>query len=229
LALSPGSKLGPYEIIAALGAGGMGEVYRARDTRLKRDVAIKVLPASVAQDAERLRRFEQEALATAALNHPNILVVFDIGSDANTTYVALELLEGRTLREVITDTNVPVRKAVDYATQTALGLAAAHAKGIVHRDLKPENLFVTTEDRVKILDFGLAKVADMPPAEPAEPAPVLAQTEPRNDRGNHRLHGAGTGPWPRRRSPRGHLQFRGGAVELLTGAAPSGAIRPRTR
>src|SRR5262245_55589197 len=123
----------------------MGEVYRARDSRLKRDVAIKVLPASVAQDAERLRRFEQEALATAALNHPNILVVYDIGrlrldeasarqgNESDTTYVALELLEGRTLREVIADAAVPARKAVDYATQIALGLAAAHAKGIVHR------------------------------------------------------------------------------------------------
>ena len=190
MALNPGTRLGPYEVVSAIGAGGMGEVYRARDTRLKREVAIKVLPASVAHDDERLRRFEQEALATAALNHPNILVVFDIGRlrlsgneasqgpDADTTYVALELLEGRTLRDVINDAAVPVRKAVDYATQIALGLAAAHGKAIVHRDLKPENLFVTTEDRIKILDFGLAKVVDASSASGATSTVLAAATEP---------------------------------------------------
>jgi Tol biopolymer transport system component len=187
MALTSGTRLGSYEIVSAIGAGGMGEVYRAHDTRLRRDVAIKVLPASVADDPERLRRFEQEALATAALNHPNILIVFDIGDEpsagpgpaGHTTYVVEELLEGRTLREVIDAGTVPVRKAVDYATQIAQGLAAAHGKGIVHRDLKPENLFVTDDERVKILDFGLAKVAEAGTAVSGATATALAAgTEP---------------------------------------------------
>ena len=130
--LKPGARFGHYEIVGVLGVGGMGEVYRATDSRLRRDVAIKVLPASVAQDAERLRRFEQEALATAALNHPNILIVYDVGHEQGTAYVVAELLEGRTLREVIEQSVVPLRKAADYGTQIALGLAAAHGKGIVH-------------------------------------------------------------------------------------------------
>ena len=178
MALTPGARLGPYEIVAPLGAGGMGEVYRAKDTRLRRDVAIKVLPASVAQDEERLRRFEQEALATAALNHPNILVVYDIGKEADTAFVVEELLEGRTLREVIDAGAVPLRKAVDYAAQIAHGLAAAHGKGIVHRDLKPENLFVTADDRLKILDFGLAKVAGSRAASGATNTVLAVGTEP---------------------------------------------------
>jgi len=158
MALTPGSKLGPYEIVALLGAGGMGEVYRARDSRLKREVAIKVLPQALSLDADRLRRFEQEALATAALNHPNILAVFDIGTNEGSPYVVSELLEGETLRERVRTGPVAVRKALDYALQIAHGLAAAHEKGIIHRDLKPENLFVTKDGRVKILDFGLAKL-----------------------------------------------------------------------
>ncbi len=153
------AKLGPYEIVAALGAGGMGEVYRARDTRLQRDVAIKVLPAAFTSDLERLRRFEQEALATASLNHPNILAVFDVGTATDgTVFVVSELLEGATLRDALTRSALPLRKVLDYALQIARGLAAAHDKGIVHRDLKPENLFVTRDEHVKILDFGLAKV-----------------------------------------------------------------------
>jgi eukaryotic-like serine/threonine-protein kinase len=156
--LIPGSKLGPYEIVAPLGAGGMGEVYRARDSRLKREVAIKVLPPALSQDADRLRRFEQEALATAALNHPNILAVFDIGTNEGAPYVVSELLEGETLRERLRGGSIAVRKTLDYALQIAHGLAAAHEKGIIHRDLKPENLFVTKDGRVKILDFGLAKL-----------------------------------------------------------------------
>jgi serine/threonine protein kinase len=140
----------------------MGEVYRARDTRLNREVAIKILPASFANDADRLRRFEQEALATSALNHPNILTVHDIGSasaeNGRAPYIVTELLEGEELRAQLNDGPVAPRKAVEYAGQIAAGLAAAHAKGIVHRDLKPENLFVTTDGRVKILDFGLAKL-----------------------------------------------------------------------
>jgi Tol biopolymer transport system component/tRNA A-37 threonylcarbamoyl transferase component Bud32 len=156
--LTSGTKLGPYEIVSLLGAGGMGEVYRARDSRLKREVAIKVLPQALSLDADRLRRFEQEALATAALNHPNILAVFDIGTNEGSPYVVSELLEGETLRERLRGGSIAVRKTLDYALQIAHGLAAAHEKGIIHRDLKPENLFVTKDGRVKILDFGLAKL-----------------------------------------------------------------------
>ena len=156
--LAPGSKLGPYEILAALGTGGMGEVYRARDPRLGREVAIKVLPAGSAGDSERMRRFEQEARATAVLSHPNILAVFDIGSQDNSPYIVSELLEGETLRARLISGPLPVRKAVDYALQTARGLTAAHNHGIFHRDLKPENLFITRDGHVKILDFGLAKL-----------------------------------------------------------------------
>ncbi len=159
MSLTPGSSLGPYQIVSQIGEGGMGVVYRARDTRLNRDVAIKVLPESVAGDEARLARFQQEALATAALNHPNILVVHDIGRDGGSAYVVAELLEGRTLRTVLEDGLPAVARAVEYASQIAQGLAAAHARGIVHRDIKPENLFVTTDERVKILDFGLAKIA----------------------------------------------------------------------
>ena len=157
MALTTGTKLGPYEIQSPLGAGGMGEVYRASDTRLGRDVAIKVLPQSFASDADRLRRFEQEARAIAALNHPNILAVHDIGEQDGIRYIVTELLDGRTLREQLNDGALPVRKSLDYARQICDGLAAAHSRGIVHRDLKPENIFCTREGRVKILDFGLAK------------------------------------------------------------------------
>jgi WD40 repeat protein len=156
--LTPGTKLGPYEIVSLLGAGGMGEVYRARDARLKRDVAIKVLPSALSLDADRMRRFEQEALATAALNHPNILAVFDIGASEGSPYVVSELLEGETLRERLRSGAIPARKSLDYALQFARGLGAAHEKGIIHRDLKPENLFITRDGRLKILDFGLAKL-----------------------------------------------------------------------
>jgi eukaryotic-like serine/threonine-protein kinase len=158
MALASSTKLGPYEIVTLIGAGGMGEVYRARDSRLKREVAIKVLPQSLSVDSDRLRRFEQEALATAALNHPNILAVFDIGTSDHSPYVVSELLEGETLRERLRSGPLPLRKALDYALQIAHGLAAAHEKGIIHRDLKPENLFLTKDGRVKILDFGLAKL-----------------------------------------------------------------------
>jgi Tol biopolymer transport system component len=157
MTLPSGTRLGPYEILGPLGAGGMGEVYRARDARLQRDVAVKVLPASFASDPERLRRFEQEVRATGQLNHPNILAVYDAGTYQGAPYVVEELLEGETLRARLGGTPLPVRKALEYARQIAAGLAAAHSKGIVHRDLKPENLFVTTDGRLKILDFGLAK------------------------------------------------------------------------
>ncbi len=166
MALASGTKLGPYEILFALGAGGMGEVYRARDPRLGREVAIKVLPSGSAPDSERLRRFEQEARATAALNHPNILAVFDIGSQDNSPYIVSELLDGETLRERLNSGALPVRKAVEYALQISRGLAAAHDHGIFHRDLKPENIFITRDGHVKILDFGLAKLTMPEPGTP---------------------------------------------------------------
>ncbi|MFY9549859.1 MAG: protein kinase [Thermoanaerobaculia bacterium] len=158
MTLANGTRLGPYEIVAPVGAGGMGEVYRARDERLKRDVAIKVLPASYSQDADRLRRFEHEAQSAGGLNHPNITAVYDLGSHEGAPYIVTELLEGETLRARLSGGAIPVRKAIEYAVQIARGLAAAHEKGIIHRDLKPENLFLTTDGRVKILDFGLAKL-----------------------------------------------------------------------
>jgi Tol biopolymer transport system component len=156
--LKPGTRLGPYEIIGTIAAGGMGEVYRARDSRLGREVAIKVLPSSFSADTDRLHRFELEARAAAALSHPNILAVHDIGTEKDAPFIVSELLEGQTLRDRLAAGPLPVRKAVAYAVAIARGLAAAHEKGITHRDLKPENLFITTDDRVKILDFGLAKL-----------------------------------------------------------------------
>src|SRR5262252_5025458 len=157
MSLATASKLGPYEIIALIGSGGMGEVYRARDHRLGRDVAVKILPASFAADADRLRRFEQEARAVAALNHPNILAVHDIGQQDSTPYIVSELLEGESLRAILARGPLSHRKAIDYSIQIAHGLAAAHSKDIAHRDLKPDNIFVTRDGRIKILDFGLAK------------------------------------------------------------------------
>jgi eukaryotic-like serine/threonine-protein kinase len=178
--LSPGTRLGPYEIVALLGQGGMGEVYRARDPRLARDVAIKVLHAAVTLDPDRRNRFELEARAAGGLSHPNIVAVFDIGQEDGAMYVVQELLEGETLRDRLKAGALPLRKAIDYAIQAARGLAAAHAKGIVHRDLKPENLFLTKDGRLKILDFGLAKLtAARAAAEGATSAPTeLLGTEP---------------------------------------------------
>jgi eukaryotic-like serine/threonine-protein kinase len=159
MSLSTGIRLGPYEILAAIGAGGMGEVYRARDTRLDRTVAIKVLPAPLAADVDRLRRFEQETRTVAALDHPNILAVHDVGTHNGAPYLVSEFLEGETLRQRLHERRLAQRKAAEYALDIARGLAAAHDKGVVHRDLKPENVFVTRDGRVKILDFGLAKLA----------------------------------------------------------------------
>src|SRR6478609_3397781 len=156
--LTSGTRLGPYEILAPLGAGGMGEVYRARDTRLARDVAIKVLPEVLTKDADRLRRFEQEARTIAALNHPNILGIHDIGTNNGAPFLVSEFLDGETLREKLAAGPLPLRRAIECALGIAQGLAAAHEKGIVHRDLKPENVFLTRNGRVKILDFGLAKL-----------------------------------------------------------------------
>jgi Tol biopolymer transport system component len=167
MALNAGARLGPYEIVALIGAGGMGEVYRARDPRLDRDVAIKVLSGAFSADPEPLRRFELEARAAAALNHPNILAVHDIGTHEHVPYIVSEILDGTTLRAAIgsaAGSGVVVRKAIDYAIQIARGLAAAHEKGITHRDLKPDNVFVTAAGHVKILDFGLAKLTEVVPA-----------------------------------------------------------------
>src|SRR5215475_11849914 len=155
--LAPGTKLGPYEVEAPLGAGGMGEVYRAHDARLAREVAIKVLPEALAKDNERLQRFEQEARLLGALNHPNLLAVFDVGATDGLKYLVSELLQGETLRERLNQGALSQRKVVEYSTKIANGLAAAHDKGIVHRDLKPENVFVTNDEQIKILDFGLAR------------------------------------------------------------------------
>jgi serine/threonine protein kinase len=177
--LTPGTRLGPFEILGSLGAGGMGEVCRARDPRLRRDVAIKVLPPRFSREADRLARFEQEARAAAALNHPNILGVHDIDRHDESPYIVVEVLKGATLRERLTNEVIPVRKAVEYAVQIARGLAAAHDKGIVHRDLKPENIFVTVDERVKILDFGLAKLTEEDPAAMAATNfPTTPSTDP---------------------------------------------------
>ena len=173
MAVLAGQMIGPYEITAQIGAGGMGEVYRARDPRLGRDVAIKVLPASFSADPDRLQRFAQEARAAAALNHPNILAIYDIGESKGAPYVVSELLEGETLRERLRAGALGTRRATDYALQIARGLAAAHDKGIVHRDLKPENLFITADGRVKILDFGLAKLTRPEGTPSSAEAPTL--------------------------------------------------------
>jgi serine/threonine protein kinase/dipeptidyl aminopeptidase/acylaminoacyl peptidase len=172
MTLAAGTRLGPYEILAPLGAGGMGEVYRARDTKLDREVAVKVLPTSVAADPNTLARFEREAKAVAALSHPNILSIFDFGSHDGVAFAAMELLEGETLRAKLAGGPVPQRKAVEYALQMAYGLAAAHDRGIVHRDLKPENLFVSRDGRLKILDFGLAKKVEAISADAPTSAPT---------------------------------------------------------
>ncbi len=172
MSLARGTQLGPYEIVGPIGAGGMGEVYRARDPRIGRDVAIKILPAAFSSDPDRLRRFEQETRAVGALNHPNILVIHDIGTHEGAPYVVSELLEGETLRGRMDSGALPQRKAIEYGVAVAQGLAAAHAKRITHRDLKPENIFVTADGRVKILDFGLAKLTQ--PERPSDDATVDA-------------------------------------------------------
>src|SRR3989440_10017734 len=169
MSIAIGTKLGRYEIRSKIGEGGMGEVYLARDTQLGRDVAVKVLPSTYSDDSDRLHRFEQEACAAGALNHPNILIVHDVGTHNGAPYVVSELLEGETLRQRMGGTAQPQRKAIEYALKIAHGLAAAHEKGIVHRDLKPDNIFITKDGRVKILDFGIAKLT--------QPDGSLSQTE----------------------------------------------------
>src|SRR5512134_3480314 len=177
MSISPGSRLGPYEIVSQLGQGGMGVVFRARDTRLERDVAVKVLPKNLAEDPDALSRFEREAKAVANLSHPNILAIHDLGREEGTVYATMELLEGETLRQRLQDGALPPRKAVEIALEIASGLAAAHDKGIVHRDLKPENVFLLGSGQVKVLDFGLARMA--PVATEGSDVPTLSlSTEP---------------------------------------------------
>ena len=160
--LSPGNKLGPYEILAALGAGGMGEVYKARDTRLDRIVAIKVLPSGKVADPERRRRFVQEAKAASALNHPNIVILYDMACDNGIDFMVMEYVAGKTLDQAVSNKGLRTRETLKYAIQIADALAKAHAAGIVHRDLKPGNVMVTDEGQVKVLDFGLAKLTERP-------------------------------------------------------------------
>src|SRR6266542_363211 len=167
--LGAGSRLGPYEIVAPLGVGGMGEVYRARDGRLGREIALKVLPTDVAGDTDRRSRFEQEARAASALAHPNIITVYDVGESDSMVWIAMELVEGRTVRDLLASGPLPARRALEIGTQVAEGLAAAHAAGIVHRDLKPENLILSRDGYVKILDFGLAKLGERGIAAPEGP------------------------------------------------------------
>jgi serine/threonine protein kinase len=172
--LESGTVLGPYVIDGLVGAGGMGEVYRAHDTRLGRTVAIKVLPAVLTQDATARQRFEREARATAALNHPNIVALYDVGEASGVSYVVTELLQGGTLRDRLRSGALPARKAREIALSVLDGLAVAHGRGIAHRDLKPENIFITSDDQVKILDFGLAKLlpADLQPADSSSGPPT---------------------------------------------------------
>ncbi len=179
MSLSPGSRLGPYEIVAALGAGGMGEVYRARDSRLGREVAVKVLPGDLSTDQDRVRRFEQEARSASALDHPNIITIYDIGSADSTLYIAMQYVEGKTLRELLSSGPLPTKKVLEISVQIAEGLAKAHAAGIVHRDLKPENVMVSKDGFVKILDFGLAKLTAPQNEEQLSELPTaMADTRP---------------------------------------------------
>ncbi|MBI3694642.1 MAG: serine/threonine-protein kinase [Acidobacteria bacterium] len=177
MTLAGGMRLGPYEILNLLGAGGMGEVYRAKDTRLGRDVAIKIMPSIYSDDPSRLRRFEQEARTAGMLNHPNILAIYDIGTHEGSPYVVSELLEGETLGSRVAAGIVPWRKALAFGLQVAQGLVAAHSKGVVHRDLKPDNIFITKDGRAKILDFGLAKLIQRDAVEPGKTLAALAETQ----------------------------------------------------
>src|SRR5262245_36749174 len=176
MTLSPNSSFGPYTILAPLGTGGMGSVYRARDAKLGRELAIKVLPEEFASDRDRLARFEQEARTASALNHPNIITIFEVGETGGAPYIAMEVVEGRSLRDLLDDGKLPLRKTIAIAAQIADALAAAHEKGVVHRDLKPENVMVTKPGHVKLLDFGLAKLAAVEQTE--ETMRMAGQTRP---------------------------------------------------
>ena len=229
--LNAGTSLGPYRIEAPLGAGGMGEVYRATDTRLGRAVAVKMIIADLADDPSRVRRFELEARAAGALNHPNLCTVFDVGRHDDAPFVVMELLEGESLRERLKQGPLPPRKAVNYAAQIARGLAAAHVKGIVHRDLKPANLFLTPDGRLKILDFGLAKLTRPDLVTPAGDDPADRQRDPaRRRHGHHGLHGPRAGQGRVRRPPGGYL--RPGCGHLRDADGSAGVCRgdlPRVR
>ncbi len=170
--LPPGSRFGAYEILSPLGAGGMGEVYRARDTRLGREVAIKILPGNLHPDRRRIERFEQEARSASALNHPNIVTIYELGEVDGTSYISMELVEGEAVRELLASGSIPLPKVIQIAAQIADGLAKAHSAGIVHRDLKPENVMVSRDGLVKILDFGVAKLAPAPGAETLDTRPL---------------------------------------------------------
>jgi len=195
--IEPGIILGSYKVVRSIGAGGMGELYMAHDERLDRDVAIKMLPTDLSQEEERLERFKREAKATSALNHPNILTVYDIGEQDGRPFIVEELLDGEELRDRLNEGPIPIRKVIDYAQQIVSGLSAAHEKGIVHRDLKPENLFVTRSERVKILDFGLAKLREQSSvgSHGHEEATKKAITNPGIVMGTRGLHVARTGSW----------------------------------
>ena len=206
---SVSDRIGRFEILGALGAGGMGEVYRARDSQLGREVAIKVLPDAFSHDADRRRRFEQEARTAGGLNHPNIVAVYDVGIERESSYIVTEILEGETLDQRIQGRPLPVRKAIDYALQIANGMAAAHERGVVHRDIKPANVFVTNDGRIKILDFGLAKSIGQESPETV----TVTVDDSRARRHRHRaVHVAGAGAGRSARSPHRHLQFRRGAL-----------------
>ena len=215
-ALLPGTGLGPYQIDSLIGAGGMGQVYRAHDARLGRNVAIKTLSGAGATDPDLLRRFETEARAAGGLDHPNLLVVYDVGREGGVSYIVSELLDGETVRARLRNGALPMRQAIDYTIQIARGLAAAHARGIVHRDLKPENLFLTRDGRLKILDFGVAKLIDAPRADAA-----TTDRRPfhrcRRRRRDGRLHGAGAGAGRADRPSRRHLRARRGAARDAIG------------
>src|SRR6188508_1942762 len=177
MSLIPGTRLGPYEVVAPLGAGGMGEVYLANDTRLSREVAIKVLPPEVLTDPDRLARFEREAKAVSALNHPNIVTLYEVGTSAFGPFLVLEKIDGQSMRAVIAEGPLPVRRLLGLGAQVATGLAKAHAAGIVHRDLKPDNVMVTGDGFVKILDFGLARLVlpDEGSGQPPDAATIAQQ------------------------------------------------------
>src|SRR5512132_379721 len=210
--LTPATRLGPYEIIAPLGAGGMGEVYRARDTRLKRDVAIKVLPQDVASSPERLARFEREATTVAGLNHPNIVTLFSIEEAEGTRFLTMELVEGQSLDHSITPGGLPAARVVELGIAMADALAAAHEKGVIHRDLKPANVMLTKDGRVKVLDFGLAKLAASDSN--TDLTQAATTTTPPSDAG----HVVGTVPYM---APE---QIRGRAVDARTDLFALGAV-----
>ncbi len=194
MTLGAGTKLGPYEILGQIGAGGMGEVYRAKDPRLGREVAIKVLPAAFSQDADRLARFEQEARSASALNHPNIVTIHEIGKANGSSYIAMELVDGPSVRELLAEGVVPTKKLLDVTVQIAEALAKAHGAGIVHRDLKPENVIVSKDGYVKLLDFGLAKLFVAPQDQiTGAPTAIHQETQPGHGDGHGRLHVAGAG------------------------------------